>query len=97
MIGRKTPTIKELVNDKKWKILRYSLIGQWKKAPQYCCIQLKNYLGKLNKTSTKKLRIVKEYLSKNSFRTGGLRHSCINKLRVQISNELYAREVQGYW
>jgi len=96
MTGKKIP-IKELVKDKDWQILRRSLVGNWKKKPQWCCSQLRKFIGPLNKSSTKNLRIVKNYVTGSGFRLGIIKHPCINKLKIQIDSEIKAREAQGYW
>jgi len=87
--------IKELVKDPEWQKVRKSLVGQWKKKPEWCCKQLRKYLGPINKTSIDKLRIVMNYLTGSGFRMGKITHPCITKLRTEVSVEMKKRKAKG--
>ena len=89
----KTP-IKELVKDPEWQKVRESLLGQWNIRPEWCCQQLRQYLGPINKTEDKKLRITMNYLTGTGFRMGKINHPCIHKLRGEISAEMKKRKIK---
>jgi hypothetical protein len=83
-----------LVRNPQWQALRKSLLGQWSSRPEWCCAQLRKYLGSISSTSTDKLNVVMNYLTGTGFRTGRIKHPCISKLRMQISMERKKRIAQ---
>lgn len=87
----------ERVKDKEWQTVRERLLGQWSKRPEWCCGQLRQYLGPINKAPDKKLSIVMNYLTGTGFRTGRIKHPCISQLRTQISLEMKKRKAKGNW
>ena len=89
--------IRDLVKDEEWQAVRKSLLNQWKKRPEWCCQQLRDYLGPLDKTDNKKLRIVMNYLTGTAFRMGKIKHKCIQSLRTQISVEIKKRKAKRKW
>jgi len=90
----KKKPIRELVKRKDWQKLRESLVGQWAKKPEWCCDQLRKWLGPVSKASEDKLRIMMNYLTGTGFRTGRIKHKCISKLRAEISAENKKRKFQ---
>ena len=82
----------ELVIDPSWQKVRQNLSGKWNLTPEWCCSQLRNYLGDISKTDEKKLRIVMNYLIGSGFRVGKIKHACISSLRGQVSAELKKRK-----
>lgn len=84
--------ISKLVKDADWQDIRKSLLGQWSNNPEWCCKQLRDYLGDISSTSTDKLRIVMNYLTGTGFRTGTIKHQCIQDLRDEISKEMKKRK-----
>ena len=96
--GEKTTmSIKDLVKDPEWQKIRKSLLGQWKSRPEWCCAQLRKYLGPISKTSNDKLKIVMNYLTGSGFRMGKIVHKCITELRTQISSEIKKRKAKNEW
>jgi len=91
------PNIKELVKDPSWQKVRESLLGQWAKRPEWCCSQLRSYLGSVSSAQNKKIKIVMNYLTGTAFRTGRIKHDCVTKLRTQLSSEIKARKAKGDW
>ncbi len=87
----------EIVKDPDWQKVRKSLINQWRKRPDWCCQKLRKYLGPISKTEDKKLVIVMNYLTGTGFRTGVIKHPCINKIRDQISMEIKKRKAKKTW
>ena len=77
----------KLVRSPEWQAVRKSLLGKWKEQPDWCCSQLRKYLGNISKTSDDKIKVVKNYLTGTGFRTGRIKHSCISNLRAQLSME----------
>lgn len=86
--------IQDLVKDEEWQKLRSSLVGTWKTNPERNCQLLRNYLGDIQTCSYEKLRIVMNYLTGSGFRMGIIKHSCISKLRLDISTEMKRRKLK---
>ena len=89
--------ISELVKDPRWQDLRKSLLGRWKKNPDWCLQELRNYLGPISKADDGKLIIVLNYLTGTAFRTGAISsrdNPKISELRGEISAELKKRKFQ---
>jgi len=84
--------IQELVKDSEWQKIRKSLLGKWKENPNWCCNQLKKYLGNISTTDENKLKIVMNYLTGSGFRSGKISHPCITDLRGKISAEMKKRK-----
>jgi hypothetical protein len=84
----------ELTKDPLWQKVRGSLSGRWNLTPDWCCTQLRNYLGEISNTEESKLRIVMNYLTSSGFRMGKINHPCISALRGQVSAELKKRKFQ---
>ncbi len=89
--------IKVIVKDPKWQKVRKSLLGKWKTRPDWCCMQLRKYLGPINKTTNDKLRIVQNYLSGSGFRMGKIKHDCILTLRMEVKMEIHKRRSKNLW
>ena len=86
-----------LVRSEEWQKVRKSLLGQWKERPDWCCAQLKKYLGPINKTSNDKIKVVMNYLTGTGFRTGRIKPPCAVSLRQQLSSEIKKRKAQKRW
>ena len=86
--------IRDLVKDEEWQRLRSSLVGTWKTYPERNCKLLRSYLGDIQTCSYEKLRIVMNYLTGSGFRMGIIKHSCISKLRLDISIEMKRRKLK---
>jgi len=84
--------IKQLVKNIDWQKTRESLLGNWSQYPDWCCKQLRTYLGPINSTSDDKLRITMNYLTGTAFRIGKIKPSCVLKLRAEISAEMKKRK-----
>ena len=87
----------KLVKDPAWQAVRKSLLGKWMKEPEWCCSQLRKYLGNISTTSNDKIRVVQNYLTGTGFRTGKIKHPCISNLRAQLSMERKKRKAKGDW
>ena len=87
----------KLVKSAQWQAVRKSILGQWAKRPDWCCAQLRKYLGPLNKTHSDKIRVVMNYLTGTGFRTGRIKHPCISNLRTQMSSEIKKRKAKREW
>lgn len=85
--------VKELVKDPEWQKIRKSLLGQWKQRPEWCCAQLRKYLG--SNPSNEKLRIVMNYVTGTGFRTKRISHPCIDRIKSQVSMEMKKRKAKG--
>ena len=87
----------KLVRSDSWQAVRKSLLGQWKKRPDWCCSQLRSYLGSISTTHKDKLKVVQNYLTGTGFRTGLIKHPCISALRNEISEERKRRVSKNAW
>ncbi|HUU88365.1 MAG TPA: hypothetical protein VMX17_11530 [Candidatus Glassbacteria bacterium] len=87
----------KLVTNPQWQALRKSLLGQWSSRPEWCCMQLRRYLGDISTTSKDKINVVQNYLTGTGFRTGRIKHPCITKLRMQLSMERKKRIAKKEW
>lgn len=87
----------KLVRSEAWQKVRKSLLGQWKKRPEWCCSQLRKYLGSVSSASNDKIRVVQNYLTGTGFRTGTIKHPCITQLRTQMSAEIKRRKAKKEW
>jgi len=87
----------KLVRSDEWQKVRKSLLGQWKEKPEWCCAQLRKYLGSVSSASKDKLKVVMNYLTGSGFRTGKIKHPCVTKLRTEISMERKKRVAKGTW
>jgi len=89
--------IKEIVKDPQWQEVRKSLLNSWMSRPDWCCLQLRKYLGSISKASVTKLRIVFNYVTGTGFRIGAISHQCITKLKAEISMEIKKRKAKDQW
>jgi len=85
----------ELVNNSEWQNVRKSLLGKWNGEPEWCCQQLRHYMGSINSTSDDKLRILMNYLTGTGFRSGRIKPDCVIKLRGEISAEMKKRKYKN--
>jgi hypothetical protein len=86
-----------LVNSPEWQAVRQKLLGQWMQRPGWCCVQLRTYMGTIARASNDKIKVVQNYLTGTGFRTGKIKHSCVNRLRTQLSMERKKRQANGSW
>lgn len=83
-----------LVRSKEWQKLRQKLLNNWMQRPEWCCNQLRYYLGDVGVAPMAKLNVVMNYLTGTGFRTGRIKHPCINSIRTQISMERKKRKAK---
>jgi hypothetical protein len=98
MKSKSNKPMSELVKDPEWQKVRESLVGQWKKRPDWCVSQLRTYLGPVHEAPEEKLLIVLNYLTGTGFRTGAISsrdNPKISKLRGEISAELKRRKFKN--
>jgi hypothetical protein len=86
-----------LVKSPEWQRVRKSLLGNWKNKPNWCCGQLRKYLGAISFTSNDRIKVVMNYLTGTGFLTGTIKHPCISKLRTHLSMERKKRVAQKEW
>ena len=79
-----------LVKSEEWQKIRKSLLGQWKLNSDWCCAQLRKYLGNISSVNKDKLKVVLNYLTGSYFRSNK-NPSCVSNLRMQISSEIRKR------
>jgi hypothetical protein len=84
----------KLVKDPVWAKLRISFNGQWKARPEWCCSQLKKYMGTISSATDNRLGIVMDYLSGSGFSGGRVTIPCIKKLFASVSTEIEKRKIK---
>lgn len=89
--------IRDIVKDPSWQKTRKSLLGKWKSKPEWCCGELKKWIGPLDKATVTQLRIMMNYLTASAFRMGIIKHDCILSLRTAVSMEMKKRKAKGLW
>lgn len=87
----------KLVGTPEWESIRKSLLGNWKEKPEFCCGQLRKFLGSVSGTTNDKIKVVMNYLTGTGFRTGRIKHPCITALRTQMSSEIKRRKAKKEW
>lgn len=85
-----------LVHSEEWQNVRKSLLGKWKLKPDWCCSQLRKYLGNITAASKDKIKVVQNYLVGSFFRTNK-NPVCAVNLRTQLSMEIKKRKAQKKW
>lgn len=90
-------SMQDINKDQDWQLLRKQLLNLWMCKPDWCCMQLRKYLGWINKTSNNKLKIVSGYLSSSGFSAGAINGQCITKLKNEIFAEIKDRKGKGSW
>jgi len=86
--------ISEIVKDPRWQKCRESLVGKWNKEPEWCCAQLRNYLGPVSSATDVQLRIMWNYLSSSGFRIGRIKHQCATNLKQSVRQEIIRRKIK---
>jgi len=89
--------IRDIVKDPEWQKVRTSLLGNWNTKTEWCCAQLRNWIGPLDKATVTELRILMNYLTGTGFRMGKIKHNCIQSLRTQVSMEIKKRKAKKEW
>jgi len=89
--NKKKP-IRDVVKRSDWQKLRESFKGTWMKTPEANCKKLRAFLGNIKFTEDDKLRIVMNYLTGTGFRTGRIKHKCIQSIRDDVSAEIKRRK-----
>jgi hypothetical protein len=97
ILEKKKPPVRDIVKNDEWQAVRKSLLGQWKKRPEWCCSQLRKYIGNYSSAHNEKIRIVMNYLTGTGFRTGTIKHPCITSIRAKLSMEIKKRKAKGTW
>ena len=82
----------ELVKNEEWQKVRTSLLGKWMSKPDWCCEQLRKYMGSIESTTDDKLRILMNYVTGTAFRIGKINPPCVLKFRAEISAEMKKRK-----
>ena len=89
--------IREIVKDESWQKVRKSLLGKWKENPEWCCSQLRSYLGSIESASNTKIRILMNYLTGSAFRMGKIKPPCVILMRTKLSMEIAKRKKENKW
>ena len=83
--------------DKDWPFLRKKIMNKWICKPDWCCLQLRRFLGRLLYSDLTKLKIVSTYLSSSGFRPGAINYQCVVNLKQDVFNEVKNRKNKGKW
>lgn len=89
--------IKEIVKLPEWQDLRISLIGKWKANPVKCLDKIKEFLGPISLSDSKRLRITHNYLTGSGFRIGMISHYAIDNFLEHIREEVKRRKQEKIW
>ena len=89
--------IREIVKDPSWQKVRAGLVGKWIKEPEWCCKQVADWLGPVDRAMNDQLRIVMNYYTGTGFRTGKIKHVCISTMRAYVSIEIRKRKQKVKW
>jgi len=87
----------DINKDLDWQLLRKTLMNKWICKPDWCCLKLRRYLGKLEYTALNKLKIVNGYLSSSGFRPGAINYPCVVNFKQEVFNEVKSRKTKGTW
>ncbi|RLD67273.1 MAG: hypothetical protein DRI84_02815 [Bacteroidetes bacterium] len=83
--------------DKDWWLIRKSLMNKWICKPDWCCLQIRRYLGRLQYSDKIKIQTVSFYLSLSGFRPGAINYPCVIRLKQDVFNEVKNRKNKGNW
>lgn len=83
--------------DSDWYDIRKSMLNKWMCKPDWCCLQIRRFLGYTKSASNIRLKLVSEYLSCSGFRTGAINYQCVIKLKSDIFNEIKNRKTKNNW
>ena len=83
--------------DTDWSFLRKKLMNKWICKPDWCCLKLRRYLGRLEYSDLTKLKIVTTYLSSSGFRPGAINYPPVVRLKQEVFNEVKNRKNKGTW
>jgi hypothetical protein len=87
-----------LMKDPDWQFLRKKLLNKWMCRPDWCCMELRKYMGRyLNTSPNIKLKIVSTYLSSSGFRVGAINHPRITQLKTELYLEIKKRKNNNKW
>ncbi len=93
--GSHNKSLSDLVKDPEWIILRKQMLNLWMCKPDWCCLQLRKYLGRT--WSDNRLKIIGSYLSSSGFKTGAINYPCVIKLKAEVFNEIKKRKSKDNW
>ena len=57
-----TKLIKNIVKNLRWQKTRKQLLGKWSSEPEWCCQQLRKFLGNISTTSEDNLRTIVNHI-----------------------------------
>ena len=90
-------SFQDISKDSDWQFLRKKIMNKWICKPDWCCLQIRRYLGKVEYSDLNKLKIVSGYLSSSGFRPGAINYPCVVNLKQEIYNEVKSRKSKGTW
>jgi hypothetical protein len=70
-----------------WESVKKAIRPKWSFNPEWCCQQLRFFMGDFQKTPNRKLAVVHNYLTSPFFQQETMKHGCIIKLRLEIVKE----------
>ena len=94
---KKRYTYSSLSKDTDWSILRKRLMNKWMCKPDWCCLQLRRFMGNMYQSDNTKLKIVSAYLYSSGFRPGAINYPCVVRLKSEVFNEVKKRKNKGNW
>lgn len=90
-------SFQDMTKNPDWQILRKKIMNKWICKPDWCCLKIRRYLGKLEYTDLNKLKIVTGYLSSSGFKPGAINYPCVVRLKQEVFNEVKNRKNKNKW
>jgi len=90
-------SFQDISKDPDWQQLRKHLLNKWMCKPDWCCLQLRRFIGDMYKCNKNKLIIVSGYLSSSGFSPNAIHGVRITKLKNEIFMEIKKRKNKDSW
>jgi hypothetical protein len=87
----------KLSKETDWTVIRKKIMNKWICRPDWCCLQIRKFLGPINDVNNTKLKLINGYFSLSGFRAGAINYQCIIKLKSEIFLEIKMRKNKGLW
>jgi hypothetical protein len=90
-------SLQDISKNSTWQDLRKQLMNKWICMPDWCCLQIRRFMGNLSYCDINKLKIVSGYLSSSGFRPGAINYPPVIRLKQEVFNEIKNRKTKGNW
>lgn len=72
-------------------------MSKWICKPDWCCLQIRRFLGSVGGSNNTKLKLISGYLCLSGFRPGAINYPCVVNLKSEVFNEIKLRKNKGTW